>query len=309
MNEKFPKVTRSPMKQTAEITHLFPMAAILTAVFLWGSSFSTMRMVLNVLDPMSAIFLRLFIASLCILPFTGKLFPRNYKKGDWKILGGMVLFQPCLYFTFESRALIYTTSSQAAIVSACLPLMVAVAAWIFLSEAINAKIIVGLVLSITGVVLLTLFQGQGAAAPNPVLGNSLELLAMVAACGYMILVKQLSSRYNTWTLTAMQVLGGTLFFLPGILPLLAADPAIWNAKLIWLLLFLGPCVSLGAFGLYNYGIKTISVSKASICINLIPVTAILLGWIFLGETLNLKQGVAVGIVILGVGLSNHKSRN
>jgi drug/metabolite transporter (DMT)-like permease len=295
------------MKQTKDIKPLLPMAAILTAIFLWGSSFSTMRMVLNVLDPMTAIFLRLFFASLCILPFAGKLIPSNYKKGDWKILGGMVLFQPCLYFTFESRALIYTTSSQVGIVSACLPLMVAVAAWIFLSEAMNAKIIIGLVLSIAGVILLTLFQHQGMAAPNPVLGNSLEFLAMVSACGYMILVKQLSSRYNTWTLTALQVLGGTLFFLPGTLPLLAAGPAIWSPQLILLLLFLGPCVSLGAFGLYNYGLRTISASRASICINLIPVIAILLGWIFLGETLNLKQAFAVGVVVFGVALSHHKS--
>ncbi|MBU0970152.1 MAG: DMT family transporter [Proteobacteria bacterium] len=308
------------MKQTIDIKQLLPMvpmAAVLTAVFLWGSSFSAMRIVLNDLTPMAAIFLRLFIASLCIIPFAGKLIrpilqknggKKNRKKGDWKLLGGMVLFQPCLYFAFESRALIYTTSSQAAIVSACLPLMAGVAAWIFLSEAINAKVIIGLVLSITGVILLTLFQNQSVTAPNPILGNLLELMAMVAACGYMILVKQLSSRYNTWTLTALQVMGGTLFFLPGVFPLLSADPAIWTLKLILLLLFLGPCVSLGAFGLYNYGIRTIAVSKASICINLIPVIAMLLGWLVLGETLNFKQGVAVGIVILGVVISQHKGR-
>jgi len=285
------------------------MTAILTAVLLWGSSFSAMRIVLNDLDPMAAIFLRLLLASLCVLPFAGKLIPKNLKKGDWKILSTMVLFQPCLYFLFESRALIHTTSSQAGIVSACLPLMVAVAAWIFLSEAMNARIIIGLILSITGVGLLTIFQDQGINAPNPILGNFLELMAMVSACGYMILVKQLSSRYNTWTLTAMQVIGGTLFFLPGVLPLLAADTAIWSVKLILLLLFLGPCVSLGAFGLYNYGIRIISVSQASICINLIPVIAILFGWIFLEETLNFKQGIATGIVIFGVALSNYKGRN
>ncbi len=285
------------------------MAAILTAVLLWGSSFSAMRIVLKDLDPMAAIFLRLLLASLCILPFAGKLIPRNFQRGDWKILSAMVLFQPCLYFMFESRALIYTTSSQAGIISACLPLMVAVAAWAFLSEAIKIKTIVGLVLSISGVILLTLFQDQGVTAPNPILGNLLELAAMVSACGYMILVKQLSFRYNTWTLTGMQVTGGTLFFLPGIQPLLTADPAIWNPKLILLLLFLGPCVSLGAFGLYNYGIRTISVFRASICINLIPVIAIILGWVFLGETLNLKQGIAAGIILFGVVLSNHKSHN
>lgn len=60
------------------------MAAVLTAVFLWGSSFSAMRMVLDVLDPMSAIFLRLFIASLCILPFAGKLFPEIMHEGTGK---------------------------------------------------------------------------------------------------------------------------------------------------------------------------------------------------------------------------------
>jgi drug/metabolite transporter (DMT)-like permease len=310
-----PMTAKDPhMKHTANIKHLLPMAAVLTAVFLWGSSFSAMRIVLNDLTPRAAIFLRLFIASLCILPFAGKLIlpvlqKKNRRKGDWKLLGGMVLFQPCLYFAFESRALIYTTSSQAAIVSACLPLMAAVAAWIFLSEAINGKIIIGLILSITGVILLTLFQNRSMTAPNPVLGNLLELAAMVAACGYMILVKQLSSRYNTWSLTALQVMGGTLFFLPGIFSVLAADPALWTPKLILLLLFLGPCVSLGAFGLYNYGIRTISVSKASICINLIPVIAMLLGWLLLEETLNLKQGGAVGVVILGVVISHHKRRN
>lgn len=207
-------------------------------------------------------------------------------------------------FLFESNALIYTTSSQAGIISACLPLMVAVAAWFFLSEVIKPKIIVGLALSIAGVVLLTLFQEEGPTAPNPVLGNLLEMGAMVSACGYMVLVKQLSSRYNTWTLTGIQVAGGTIFFLPGVQYLFTADPGIWTLKLIFLLLFLGSCASLLAFGLYNYGISKISASRASISINLIPVTAVILGWILLGEILNFKQGIAAGIVISGVILSN-----
>ena len=38
----------------------------------------------------------------------------------------------------------------------------------------------------------------------------------------------------------------------------------------------------------------------------IPVIAILFGWLLLGETLNLRQGIAAGMVIFGVVLSNHK---
>jgi len=198
------------------VSRILPTAALLGAVLLWGSSFSAMRMVLNDLNPMAAMFLRLFIGSVCLLPFMGKLVPKNYQKGDWKILLAMVACQPCLYFLFESQALIYTTSSQAGIISACLPLLVAAAAFIFLSEPIKPRTIVGLLLSIFGVVLLTLFQARNATAPNPILGNSLEIAAMIAACGYTIIVKKLTQRYNPWTLTGMQLMAGTLFFSTGL---------------------------------------------------------------------------------------------
>ena len=285
---------------------MLPVLSILGAVFLWGSSFSAMRIVLQDLNPFAAMFCRLFIALVFIIPISVKMFPKSYQKGDWKILLPMVLFQPCLYFLFESNALTFTTSSQAGIISACLPLMVAVAAFFFLSESMNARTIIGLILSISGVVLLTLFQSDQANASRPVLGNLLEVFAMASACANMILIKKLSSRYDTWSLTGMQIIAGTLFFLPGIRYISIADPSIWTVKLILLLFYLGICVSFFSFGLYNWGISKIGASRASIFINLIPVTAILLGWLFLGETLNPKQIIATIIVIFGVFLSNQR---
>ena len=289
-----------------KLKNMLPVLSILGAVFLWGSSFSAMRILLRDLSPFAVIFCRVFIAFIFIIPISGKMFPRSYRKGDWKILLPMVLFQPCLYFLFESRALTLTTSSQAGIISACLPLMVAVAAYFFLAESMNPKIIVGLVLSILGVVMLTLFQSRQAFAPHPIVGNMLEMGAMASACGNMILVKKLSSRYNTWSLTGMQICAGTLFFLPGIKSILAADPSIWTFEVFLLLFYLGVCVSFLSFGLYNWGISKIEASRASIFINLIPVTAVLLGWLVLGETLNPKQMVAAVIVISGVFISNQK---
>jgi len=289
-----------------KIKNFLPVLSILGAVFLWGSSFSAMRITLQDLNPSAVMFCRLFIAFVCIIPISGKLFPKSYQKGDWKILIPMVLFQPCLYFLFESNALIFTTSSQAGIISACLPLMVAAAAWLFLSETINIKTFFGLVLSISGVVFLTIFQNKQANAPNPVLGNFLEMGAMTSACANIILIKKLSLRYDTWSLTGMQVCAGTLFFLPGIKYIYTADPSIWSLKLVLLLFYLGVCVSFFSFGLYNWGISKIEASRASIFINLIPVTAILLGWLILDETLNSRQIIAAFIVISGVFLSNHK---
>lgn len=216
----------------------------------------------------------------------------------------MVVFQPCLYFLFESTALTFTTSSQAGIISACLPLLVAVAAWFFLAETINHRTLLGLGVSIFGVVLLTIFQSEQANAPHPVLGNLLEVGAMISACANIILIKKLSARYDTWSLTGMQVIAGTLFFLPGIKYIIIADPSVWTLKLISLLFYLGILVSFVSFGLYNWGISKIEASRASIFINLIPVTAVLLGWLILGETLNGRQMMATMITISGVLISN-----
>ncbi len=289
-----------------KIKNILPTLSIIGAVFLWGSSFVAMRIVLKDLHPFAVMFCRLFSAFIFIIPISIKLFPKSYQKNDWKILLAMVLFQPCLYFLFESNALTFTTSSQAGVISACLPLMVAVAAWFFLSESINSKTIIGLILSICGVILLTIFQSRQVDAPHPVLGNILEVGAMLSACANLILIKKLSSNYGTWSLTGMQIIAGTIFFLPGIKYIINADPAIWTMQLIFLLLYLGICVSFLAFGLYNWGISKIKVSRASIFINLIPVTAVMLGWLILGETLNSKQMIAAIIVISGVFLSSQK---
>ena len=289
-----------------KIKNILPTLSIIGAVFLWGSSFVAMRIVLKDLHPFAVMFCRLFSALIFIIPISIKLFPKSYQKNDWKILLAMVLVQPCLYFLFESNAQTFTTSSQAGVISACLPLMVAVAAWFFLSESINSKIITGLILSISGVILLTIFQSRQVDAPHPVLGNILEVGAMLSACANLILIKKLSSNYGAWSLTGMQIIAGTIFFMPGIKYIINADPSIWTMQLILLLLYLGICVSFLAFGLYNWGISKIKVSRASIFINLIPVTAVMLGWLILGETLNSKQMIAAIIVISGVFLSNQK---
>lgn len=291
---------KNPKIRSIDSKSFLPAAALLAAVFFWGGSFVGMRILLKTLDPLIVIWSRMIIALILILPFTGRILPVNYRKGDWKLLFPMVLFQPCLYFLLESNALRFTTSTQAGVISASVPVLVAFGAWIFLSESINKLTVSGLILSIVGVILLTSSQGEGGPAENPVLGNTLETAAMVFAAANMIIIKKLSTRYNPWTLTAMQIIAGTIFFLPGLFMIIQLDNSIWTKELVLILIYLGAFVSLGAFGLYNWGISRIPASKASSYINLIPVTAVITGWAILGETLNTVQSISTLIIITGV---------
>ncbi len=285
---------------------LLPYGALITAVFLWGGSFSAMRVAVSAINPWAVMWIRMITATLIILPFSKKVIPDNFQKSDIKFLIPMVLFQPCLYFLFESYALKFTTSSQAGVISASVPILVTFFAFFFLSEKSDWKKILGLLLSIGGVILLTLEQDSDTTAINPLLGNSLEITAMIFAAANMIIVKKMSERYNTWTLTTLQLIAGSLFFSPGLYFIANSELSLWNYKLILIFLFLGAFVTLFAFGLYNWGISRISASKASTFINLVPVIAVITGWTLLNESLNTTQLIASGVVITGVIISQRR---
>lgn len=276
--------------------------ALTASVLLWGGSFSAASRLLQDIDPMTVMWLRMTLASLAILPFVKKLAPPEGWRYDWKILIPMVLFQPCLYFLLESNALRFTTSSQAGVISSFVPLLVALGAWIFLKEKLKIRGILGLFMSITGIVILTLMSGNDESADKIILGNIMEVGAMVAAAANMLIIKKLSDRYNPWTLTMMQCFAGFLFFSPGLLMLIREMPQFTTTHIL-LLLYLGAPVSLGAFGLYNWGMSHTSASGASLFINLIPVVAVILGWALLSESLTLLQSIASATVLLGVVIS------
>ena len=263
----------SEMPQRREYTAL---AAILAATLLWGGSFPAMRVAVQALSPWSVMWLRMVTATVLMLPLAGRLWPRGiYRRGDWRLLAPMVLFQPCLYFFLESYALTFTTSSQAGVIASSVPLWVAVGAGIFLAEAVSRRTMIGLAVSVAGVIALTLLQAVDESAANPLLGNLLEVLAMASAAANMLIVKRLCARYNPWSLTAMQMAVGTLFFSPGLPLLIQSGAAVWTPTLLAAMIFLGAMVTLGAFGLYNWGMSRIPANRAAVFINLVPVFAVI----------------------------------
>jgi len=290
-------------KQTAvDVGRLLPIAALLSAALLWGSSFSAMRVSVQAMSPWSVMWLRMVIALAVILPFSIRMKTNDYRKGDWRMLLPMVLLQPCLYFLLEAYALKFTTSSQAGVISASVPLMVAVGAWLMLAEPLGRRTFAGLFLSVAGVAVLSLSGRASASAANPLLGNGLELCAMISAAMNIIFVKRLCARYNPWLLTILQLAAGTLFFSPGLVLLFRQSPTMWTVPLIFSVLLLA-VVSVGAFGLYNWAMSRVPASRASAFINLVPVAAVAFGWMVLGEALSSVQCVAAVSVIVGVAIS------
>ena len=160
--------------------------------------------------------------------------------------------------------------------------------------------------SAIGAVVLSTAAETTETAPYPLLGNFLEFLAMICAAGYMITLKKLTPRYNSWFLTMVQAFIGTIFFFPLLFIPTTILPTAFPMMGVAAVVYLGFFVTIGGYGLYNYGMSKVPTSQASSFINLIPVITLILGMIILGERLNLIQYIASVVVIAGVYISQDR---
>ena len=277
--------------------------ALVTAMLVWASSFIAMKSAIASYGPMSVMFARMFIASLCFLYFIKSFRRLNFTKEDIKYIALMIIFEPCLYFLFESNALKYTSAAQAGMITSMMPLITAIGAAIILKESITRRLVVGAVLAVGGAIWLSLSANQNEYASNPLLGNTLEFLAMVVASGYAISIRHLIKKFSPLFLTAIQFFGGTIFFLP--FGLYEFDYATFDFNLeatLWTI-YLGVVVTLGGNGLFNFALGRVEASKASVYVNLIPVFAVVLSYLILGEKMTFEGAIASVIILTGVAIS------
>ncbi len=288
---------------------LLGIVLLLTAMMTWASSFIALKSAIGPMGPMSVVFGRMIVASLCFVYFIKGFMKLEFTKKDIKYILLMTAFEPCLYFIFEAKALQYTTASQAGMITSMMPLMTAIGAGIALKEVISKRLLTGSAIAVLGAIWLSLSAQSSENALNPLLGNTLEFLAMVCGAWYAIAIRYLSQRFSALFLTAAQGFVGAIFFLP---------LAIWEYNTLemhptmetfgWIL-YLGVVVTIGGYGMFNLALSRIEASKASVFVNLIPVFTVFLAYLFLGETLNPTEMMASGVILFGVVVSQMPNLN
>lgn len=295
------------MPEARSYSYAGPFAAIL-ATILWGGSYVAMKFALQVFHPMTMIFLLLVVSSVTFLLFLpGMLKKQNYARGDWRIFLVLALCEPCMYFVFEGYALSFTSASQAGMLSATLPVFVGVFGYLLLKEKISLTAWAGCMIAIGGAVWLSLGAVANEHAPNPMLGNFLQVCGMLFAALCAICVRRLSRGYAPLFITAVQSWVGVIFFVPVLLIPGMGLPEGGGTLLAWgSIVYLGLGVSFGAYSLYNFSISRMPAARASMFMNLIPVFTLIFGMIILGERLTVEQCFASVLVLGGVVVSQRR---
>ena len=113
-------------------------------------------------------------------------------------------------------------------------------------------------------------------------------------------------KYPPFLLAGVQVVLGGVFFM--ILNALQGGSfvPVFNESFI-ILVYLG-VLTVVSYALYNYGICTLSASKASPFLYLLPISSIIFGCFFLGESFNLLQIFACLLIFVGIYVSQIKDK-
>jgi drug/metabolite transporter (DMT)-like permease len=271
---------------------------ILMAV--WGSTFVVTKAVVRELPPLTLAALRFLLAALVLMPvalrrggFRRLPRPIPFTRLALMALTGVVTFS--LGFNY---ALVYASATQGALIYAWLPAAIAVAAVIALAEVPSRRRIVGIVLSICGVVLVIASGKADTTSPAPLLGALCMLGAVVGWTGYTVFAKQLAGADQIVVTACVSALGALMLMPFAVGELLTAA---WPAPSLegWLgFLFLSVVASALAFIAYGQLLRELDASLVGAYSNLDPIVGVLTAVLVLGETLQTLQLLG-GVVALG----------
>lgn len=287
---------------------------------IFGFSFMFSKIALETLSPIGLIAYRFLLAFLAmtLLRFTKIIVIRFEKRHLWPLFL-VALFQPILYFIFETYGLSLTSSGEAGMMIALIPIAVSIFSTLFLKEKPSLLQLFFILLSVAGIVTIQIAKGMGAES-NSTWGFILLAFAVLSAALFNIASRHASKTLKPVELTYfMMMMGAISFNLIYFIQLLIqqeplryltelADPSVWIP-----LVYLGLVASIGGFFLVNYALSRLPAHVSSIYSNLSTVVAIIAGALFLKESIELYHILGALMIISGVygtvWMNRHPSRH
>ena len=279
---------------------------LLTAIF-WGGTFVAGRSLAQNVGPFSAAFFRFVVASIFLVFITWKVEGKIPVLRKRQILPILLLGMTGVfcYNLFFFKGLKLIEASRAAIIIANNPVLIALFSTVFFKEKLNALKVTGIIISVTGAVIaitrgdvLEILHG------NLGLGEFYIFLCVLSWVIFSLLGKAVMVDLSPLASVTYSIIIGTiLLFVPALMEGLV-DCIYYSISDWWNIFYLGFFGTVLGFVWFYEGINQIGPTKAGLFINFVPISAILLAFLILGEPLTLSLLIGTLLVSAGVYLTN-----
>ena len=279
------------------------MLLILSAI--WGSAFIAIKVSLEYFAPVSVASYRLIIASIFLLIF--------YIIGQYKTLlskkdllmlifvGVVGNFLPFYLISWSEQ---FIQSSTAGILMGIGPILTLVLSHFFTrDDRINSIKLISIIIGFIGVLFIfeidSLFTIQSS--------NSIQLISkfliIIAALGYMIsniVAYNTLKHIDSFSITFFATIFGALISIPFLIFSEINQPSYFSVKSILPMLYLGIFPTALAFQLRYHITKTSGPVFLSYVAYLIPIFALIWGFILLSEKIYLSSIIGIILILIGV---------
>lgn len=286
--------------------HMITYLKATLAMLFWALTFVWIKVALETYRPIEIVFLRLVLASLLL--FTVMLLSGHWQKINRKDMLHMMLVslcEPFLYFLGEANGMQHVSATLGSLIISTIPIVTAVGAWLFLREKIYPLLVVGLIVSFSGVAVMSLGTDDLAATTTGIL---FLLLAVMAGMLYGLLIRSLTLKYSALTIVAWQSFFGLIYFVP---VFFINDWSHFinlqhSTRGLTTIAGMSIFASVGAFLLYTGVIRELGVIRANIFTNLIPVFTVILAFLILGDRLNTQSSIGLALTLTGLVISQYR---
>lgn len=282
------------------------LLAYIAICLIWGSTWMVIKIGLRGAPPMTAVAVRFIIAAAVIYAIVSLRRIPLPKDRRFLVLG---LFLGVFHFALP-YTLVYwgeqrISSGLTAVLYATLPFMTALLARGMLGDPLGWKKVVGIVTGAAGVVVIfsdTISLGGTEAA----FGVLAVLASVFGASLSSVTLKKFGRGYDPLVSLLIPFSTAALLVVLAAGAVERSNPLTYSATTWATILYLSAVGSVLAFALYFWIIQRMDVTALSYSTFIIPIIAVILGGIFLGESLSQRVAIGSLFVLAGILLAVHK---
>lgn len=274
------------------------LLAGLVFALIWSSAFTSARIIVEVMPPLTALSIRFLISGLIgIAIATAMGQALRLGPGQWRAVIIFGLCQNALYLGLNFVAMQWVEASLAAIIASTMPLLVAAANWGLFREKLPALGVIGLAAGFCGVGLI-MVQRLGGGADG--LGIALCLIGAGALTVATLAMRGAATGGgNLMMVVGLQMLVGSAALAP--VALMTESWSVdWSTQLVVAFIYTTLMPGLLATLIWFWLVGRIGPTRAATFHFLNPVFGVAIAAMLLGESLGVIDVVGVAIVAAGI---------
>lgn len=274
---------------------------------MWSTNYIVARYAPGIVGPHLLAFLRWFFAFCLMMPFA--LPELRAKWTDWRsdwpqflLLGalGMWICGAFVYIGAET-----TEALNIGLLYAMAPVFVAIASAWFFADRLRGAQVIGLVLSLVGVLIIVARGSwQALVSVKFTHGDIWILIAVLSWTTYSILLRKNESSLSAFARVAVITAGGLVVLTPFTLYEIAAHggPGDWNQALI-LSIVAAVLPGFGAYQAYSFLQQEFGAARAGLVLYMSPLYTAVLAWLILSEPPSWFHAAGAAFVLPGMYLA------